>query len=117
MAVSTNELQKALESLEKALKAPKNDLARDATILRFEFCVELSWKCAKKHMGTASTAPKQIVREMAQNDMITDVEIWIESINQKNLSSHTYNEELAEKVYEFAKSFAPYIKQLLNKMK
>lgn len=39
---STLELEKALLSLKKALDAPKDDMSRDATIQRFEFCVELS---------------------------------------------------------------------------
>ena len=61
MAVSLKELEKAVSSLEV------NDIVRDAAIQRFEFCIELSWKNARKVMGTATTAPKQVVREMAQN--------------------------------------------------
>lgn len=117
MAVSIEEFKKALNSLEEALNAPKNDLSRDASIQRFEFCVELAWKNAKKHMGTSTTAPKQVIREMAQNNLINDVDMWLESINQRNLSSHTYNEELAEKVYNFAKVFLPHAKELLGKLK
>jgi len=53
--VGTVELENAITSLQNALAAPKNDITRDATIQRFEFCVELSWKVAKKVMGTASS--------------------------------------------------------------
>lgn len=66
MAVSIQEFEKALTSLEETLAIPKTDVTRDAAILHFEFCVELAWKTAKKSMGTSSTAPKQIIREMAQ---------------------------------------------------
>jgi hypothetical protein len=57
MAVSIEEYSKALLSLEEALALPKTDIVRDATIQRFEFCVELAWKTAKKVMGTQTSAP------------------------------------------------------------
>ena len=116
MAVSLNEFNKVLNSLKDALDEKKSALARDATIQRFEFCVELAWKCSKKQMGTSTTAPKQVIREMAQNGLIEDVDLWLESINQRNLSSHTYNEELAEQVYNFAKKFLPKALELLTKL-
>lgn len=116
MAISLVELSKALVSLEKALTVEKTDISRDASIQRFEFCVELSWKSARKVMGTSATAPKQVVREMAQNGLIENVEFWLKSIDQRNLSSHTYNEKLAEEVYAFAESFLEPAKQLLTKL-
>jgi Nucleotidyltransferase substrate binding protein like len=74
MAVSTEEYSKVLLSLEEALVLPKTDIVRDATIQRFEFCVELAWKTAKKVMGTQTSAPKQVLREMAQNGFIENVD-------------------------------------------
>lgn len=106
MPVIKNEFFKALESLEVALAAPKTDLNRDATIQRFEFTVELAWKVCKKLMGTKSTAPKEVIREMAQNSYVEDIQLWLLAIDKRNLSSHTYREEIAEEVYAFAKSFA-----------
>jgi nucleotidyltransferase substrate binding protein (TIGR01987 family) len=116
MAVSLEELSKALVSLEEALTVEKTDISRDASIQRFEFCVELAWKSAKKAMGTSTTAPKQVIREMAQNGLIENVDFWLKSIDQRNLSSHTYNQKLAEEVYAFAKSFLNPAKQLLTKL-
>lgn len=117
MGVSLQELKKAVTSLEKALKEDKNDIVRDAVIQRFEFCVELSWKVSKKIMGTASTAPKQVIREMAQNNLIEDPSPWLEAIDKRNLSSHTYNENLAEEVFNFASNFLPLLNDLLQKIK
>ena len=116
MAVNLDELSKVLVSLEEALTVEKTDISRDASIQRFEFCVELSWKSAKKVMGTSATAPKQVIREMAQSGFIEDVEFWLKSIDQRNLSSHTYNEKLAEEVFTFAAGFLNPAKQLLKKL-
>jgi nucleotidyltransferase substrate binding protein (TIGR01987 family) len=117
MAVSLEELSKALISLEEALRAEKTDITRDASIQRFEFCVELAWKSAKKVMGTSTVAPKQVIREMAQSGFIEDVGFWLKSIDQRNLSSYTYNQKLAEEVYAFAKTFLKPAKQLLTKLR
>lgn len=116
MNTSKEELEKAIYSLEKALTIEKDDIVRDATIQRFEFCVELSWKTVKKFMGTNTSAPKQVIREMAQNSYISDVTLWLEAIDHRNLSSYTYKEEIAEKVYSFAKNFLNELKMLLTKL-
>ena len=105
MAVSLIELEKAVLSLDLALGREVDDIVRDATIQRFESCIELAWKNARKVMGTATTVPKQVVREMAQSALITDVTLWLEAIDKRNLNSHTYNEQLAIEVYAFARDF------------
>ena len=110
------EYSKALVALEKALREPKSDIVRDASIQRFDFCVELAWKSAKKVMGTASSAPKSVIREMAQNQLISDVDFWLKAIDQRNLSSYTYREALAEIVYDFAKEFLPKAQDLLLRL-
>lgn len=116
MANSTVEFQKAVASLEAVLNLPEDDIVRDATIQRFEFSVELAWKTSKKFMGTATTAPKQVIREMAQNGFISDVQLWLEAIEMRNLSSYTYDDELALKVFKFVRSFAPQFRSLLEKI-
>jgi nucleotidyltransferase substrate binding protein (TIGR01987 family) len=114
--ISLLEYAKALIALDKALKEPKSDIVRDATIQRFKFCVELAWKSAKRIMGTNSSAPKTVVREMAQNGLIDQVEFWLQAIDQRNLSSHTYKEALAEQVYAFAREFLPKAQGLLKRL-
>ncbi len=112
MAVATEEFTKAVRRLEEALTQKKDEFIRDSVIQRFEFCIELAWKTSKKVMGTATTAPKDVIREMAQAQKIQNVELWLTSIDMRNLSSHTYKDDLAEQVYDFAKKFLPELKQL-----
>lgn len=117
MGISTEVFEKALVKLEEALKQQKNEFIRDSVIQRFEFTIELGWKISRKLMGTSSTAPKQVIREMAQAKMIDDVSVWLKAIDQRNLSAHTYNEDTAEEVYSFAKTFAPLARKLLVNLK
>lgn len=104
----------AVSKLEQALAQTKNEFIRDSVIQRFEFSVELAWKTSKKIMGSTSTAPKTLIREMAQNQLISEIELWLKAVDMRNLSSHTYQENLAEEVYDFAKLFLPHLKQLLS---
>lgn len=90
MAVSTQELSKALESLRIALESSYSDIVRDASIQRFEFCLELSWKVLKKKMGTASVAPKALIREAAAQGLIADPNLWFDFIEDRNLTPYTY---------------------------
>lgn len=114
MAVIIVELQKAVKKLEEALAQPKNEFIRDSTIQRFEFSIELAWKTSKRIMGTATSAPKDVIREMAQNGYIQNIDVWLKAIDMRNLSSHTYKEELAEQVYSFAAGFLPELSKLLS---
>ena len=67
-------------------------------------------------MGVSTTAPKDVVREMAQSGYIDDVAIWLKAIDMRNLSSHTYKEDLAEQVYAFACAFVPTLKSLAQRL-
>jgi nucleotidyltransferase substrate binding protein (TIGR01987 family) len=111
------ELQKALRRLKEALAHPKNDITRDSVIQRFEFTVELSWKVLQKRLKSSGIAealtPKNVFREAARLGIVADPEAWIHFIDERNLSSHTYKEKLAEQVYASAQKLPPFVDQLL----
>jgi nucleotidyltransferase substrate binding protein (TIGR01987 family) len=115
--MTLEEFEKAVFRLEEALAQPKNDFIRDSVIQRFEFTVELAWKSAKKVMGSQSIAPKVIIREMAAQGLVADPQVWFDYLEGRNLSSHTYKEDLAEKVYSLAKGSVSDFKDLLAKLK
>ena len=114
--MTLEEFKKAVDRLDDAVRQEKNEFLRDSVIQRFEFCIELAWKSSKLAMGVATAAPKDVVREMAQSGYIEDVAIWLAAIDMRNLSSHTYKEDLAEQVYAFACSFVPQLKSLVARL-
>lgn len=114
--VSVVAFAKALDALEEALGEPMSSIVRDATIQRFEFCVELSWKTARRVMGTSSSAPRNVFREMAAEGLVTDLDLWFGFLDARNLSSHVYNEAIAEKVFASAKAFLPVGRDLQLKL-
>lgn len=102
------DFHKALQRLEAALeKEPDaDDMYLDATIQRFEFTFELSWKLMKAvldYEGIEVNSPRSSIREAWKQHLIIDAEKWLDMQVKRNLSTHTYNEETAEEIYQHIK--------------
>ena len=94
---------KALGRLEEALAEQPSALVRDACIQRFEFSFELCWKAIKenlKQQGLECQSPKSCLREAFRQGWIDDENAGIVLLDDRNLTSHTYDEELAEVIYK-----------------
>lgn len=125
MSISTEELSKAVQSLTEALNLyqnaqPSSDeqkAFRDASIQRFEYCVEFSWKVSMKLLGSTTAAAKPAIREMARNNLIVDIDSWFNFIEARNNSSHSYDEDIAQKVFTQIQLFLPAVQQLLIVLK
>ncbi|MEX2603982.1 MAG: nucleotidyltransferase substrate binding protein [Gracilimonas sp.] len=103
-------LEKAILSLEKALKVePVTDIVRDASIQRFEYSFELSWKFMKRYLkeyaGIEEHQIKEIFRQSAKVGLIENPEHWFDYHKARNLTTHTYNEDIAKETFDYAKQF------------
>jgi nucleotidyltransferase substrate binding protein (TIGR01987 family) len=122
--VSIEELKKASKALKESIEFGQQNtsdkkifsIARDASTLRFEFCVELSWKLSKKIMGSSSATAKPVVREMLQNGLIDNFDLWFDFIDARNKSSHTYDESIAGEVFDAAVRFIDEVDSLITKL-
>jgi len=121
--ISSAHFNKALESLTKILKEKKSDIVRDATIQRFEYTFELSWKLLRRYLeseqNTIEASIKNVFREAGKLGLIDNVENWFEYLEARNLTSHTYNESTAEGVFQAAARFeksARFLKKRLEKL-
>lgn len=111
---------KAVLTLEEALKQPKSVLIRDATIQRFEYTYELAWKFMKRYLESQFSEEeidalprKELFRYAQENGLIKNVEAWFGYHEARNATSHAYDEEIAERVYDAAVHFSSDAKQLL----
>ncbi len=95
-----NELQDAV-LLSKSRELTR--LERQGIIQGFEYTHELAWNTLKDYLTekgiTGLIGSKDATREAFKNGLLNDGEIWMDMIRSRNLTSHTYDEELAEKVY------------------
>ena len=99
-----------------------SELMRDGVIQRFEYTFELSWKTLKRYLEVYGLenpdgfTNKQLFRVGFENGFIRDSEIWLKFLHNRNLTSHTYNENIAEEVYKNAKLFIKEVKFLFDKL-
>ena len=118
--ISTVPFKKAIDSLTLVLKEKKTDIVRDATIQRFEYTFELSWKLIKRflesHQNTIEPSIKNIFREAGKLGLIDSVEDWFGYLNARNLTSHTYNETTAEEVFLTAIKFEKSVQFLKDRL-
>ena len=114
------DLQNALKRLKEAISEPETQMNKDATIQRFEFTFELAWKLMQfilSEENVNSYGPKNAIREAAKFGLIESAENWLEFAKMRNLATHTYNQELADKVYASCKGFPPQVEKFINKVK
>lgn len=84
------DLTKALKKLEEALKQPETEITRDATIQRFEFTFEMSWKIMQsiaKVNKPKLYGVKAIIREAAALELISNPEAWLNFLEDRNLKN------------------------------
>lgn len=95
--------EKALRRLEEAVvavqKEPDNHLYQMATIQAFEFTIELGWKVLKDYLNFQGvkevTLPRDTVRQAFQAELITEGQTWIDMLEARNKTSHTYDDAQA----------------------
>ncbi len=118
--------QRALRQLTLAVQLmdqrPLSDLERQGLIQGFEFTHELAWNVLKDYLemegiqglvGSRSTA-----REAFKRELIIDGEAWMDMIEKRNLSSHTYNLDVAVSLATaIRESFYPAFLALLERFK
>lgn len=117
--IKFEKFQKALLSLEaiylKPMQADRSNV--DATIQRFEFTFELAWKFLKEYFFERDLAlhyPKEVLQEAFHVNLIDDEAVWIKMIRDRNMTSHTYDEKLADEIYDNIKVYVPELRHLLD---
>lgn len=69
-----------------------------------------------KKLGSTCKFAKPAIREMARADLISSAEEWLDFIEARNSSSHSYDEEVAQKVFLQIRQFAIVVPSLEQKL-
>ncbi len=112
--------EKSVTRLQEALAEydlNKSSIVRDGAIQRFEFSVELAWKTTRAYLleqGFAElNSPKTVMREAYSYKIIHDEQAWIQILNDRNLTSHVYDEKTADEIFvRICTSHMPALKDL-----
>lgn len=126
---------KAVASLERGLRfaqgrlqdpaitAEETEVLKAAVIQNFEFTYELCWKFMKRWLDvnfseshTAALSRKQLFRMAIEQRLIEGFDDWVGYHELRNLTSHTYDHEVADEIFEASPGFLQAAKQLYEQL-
>ena len=116
------DLKKATNKLNEALRGDASDLEIDGILHRFEFTFELTWKTMKdclEEQGIVGKigSPREIIKEAFSAGLIDNGEVWIDMMLSKNELSHLYDEETSREIYDNIKEiYILEINKLIQKL-
>ena len=133
MTIDLSALRRGIDSMDRAvhvvtdtpqmelLSEEQQETIRAGVIQNFEFTYELCWRHMKRwieeNIGATyvdGVTRRQLFRHAIENQLISDVDLWMKFHEARNKTSHTYNEETAEAVLATALEFMPSAKALLE---
>jgi nucleotidyltransferase substrate binding protein (TIGR01987 family) len=116
--------QRALKAMTQAVELagarPLSELERQGLIQSFEFTHELAWNTMKDYLEyqgiTGLIGSRDSTREAFKRGLIEQGEEWMKMIKARNLTSHTYNLEIAEAIVnDILQQFYPAFKTFAEK--
>jgi len=116
-------LGKAINRLKEAINSTEldqHDYIRDAAIQRFEFVIELFWKTLKKilrYEKEDATTPRDTLSKAYQYKLIDFEDDWLNMLDDRNNTSHAYDEEKAKIIFEHIKSYLPIFEATYDSLK
>lgn len=133
MALELGSFKKAIASMERVceyadkkiakggLDSQELEVIKAAVIQNFEFTYELCWKFMKRWLDInysetmiIGISRKQLFRYAAENSLIIDFDAWRRYHELRNKTSHTYDTNVAEEIFEAAGCFLEDAKQFLQ---
>jgi len=117
--------KKALATMKSAVELAASrelsELEKQGVIQGFEFTFELAWNVMKdyleEHGITGIIGSKDTVRQAFNKGLIEDGQVWMDMIESRNISSHSYDEDIAEELFQkiieiFYGQMAAFIKKM-----
>lgn len=122
LAVRYKDAVRAAETLRDVLQESFSLIVRDASIQRFEYTFEAFWKFSKEYLrvkgGITCNFSKICFKELFSMGLITEDETirLLEMTDDRNMTSHTYKEELSNIIYGKLKGYSALIDSVLQRM-
>lgn len=98
-----------------------SELEKEGLIQRFEYTFELAWKTLQdllRHKGYLDIAgPNPVLKQAFEDSYITNNDGWTNMKKSRELTSHTYNSDLAEEIVDdIIHVYYPLLIELNNKL-
>ena len=96
------------------------ELERAGIIQFFEMTFELAWKVLKDYLEAQEylvKSPRETVKQAFQIGLIDNGHVWMDALSNRNLTTHTYDEELANKMTnEIITMYLPELDKMYEKL-
>jgi len=109
--------QKSLTYLKMTVeKENLNEIEKAGLIQFFEVGFELAWKVMKDYLvaeGYEVKSPRETIKQAYQYGLIEDGTLWLEALEKRNLSAHTYDESILDELEKLiVHSYYPMMEKL-----
>lgn len=98
----------------------KSELERAGIIQFFEMSFELAWKVLKDYLESLEysvKSPRETIKQAFQLGIIDNGHVWIDALADRNLTTYTYDEELANKmINEIIQLYLPELNQMHERL-
>ena len=124
------DFEKALSGFKESLmlditsyNASLADTVKSGQMQKFEYCAELSWKVSRSLLQykyqIIANSPVTVYRELFNQFIIDDGDCsaLLTMIKDRNMLSHVYKEEMAEKIYPRLPDHCVLLSSLFQKLK
>ena len=74
-----------------------------ASIQAYEMDMELAWKTLKDYLNYLAynvQAPREVIKQAFSAEIIEDGDIWLRMLDDRNLTSHVYDEVKAQEIVD-----------------
>lgn len=102
---SYNAFRKAYLKLQEFIKEDdKSEISQAGIIHAFEYTFELWWKALQRYVEYVGTVeqygPSATIKNAFQYGLLEDGQIWMDMLRDRNLTAHTYKEDIARDIYK-----------------
>lgn len=115
--------EKTLLFLEESIAINAPSIFEQAGLIQFfEISFELSWNVMKEYMEaqgiTDLRSPRDSIKKAFEMGLINDGHLWIQALENRNLTLHTYDEARTKKIVSIIEqTYIHILRDLYNKLK
>jgi nucleotidyltransferase substrate binding protein (TIGR01987 family) len=95
---------KSIKNLETVVdKESLSDIEKAGLVQFFEVSFELAWKLMKDYLiaqGYDVKSPREVIKTAFDYGLISDGALWLDALEKRNLSSHTYDESILDELQD-----------------
>jgi nucleotidyltransferase substrate binding protein (TIGR01987 family) len=112
--------EKSLQYLEEAMKINNPDIIQRAGLIQFfEMSFELAWNTLKDYLEEQGfidvKSPRAAIKKAFETGLVADGHTWLQALEDRNLTSHTYDENTTNQVVELIRNSYYHLLATLHK--